>query len=217
MHSFVLTSHRTNAANKVSLRTYPLRSQLASPITIIDAILSTCAVQPTFSPVTSGSGYNKKEYIASILGAANPVRELITEAHSLFGGDSSVASLLSVGAGHPGVLFLAPDGGANLHAVMHNMMNDCEQRAQEMERQIGRVGIYFRFSVEQGMQNDCLGPVVDPGQVVAQTESYMADHMTEEKISGFVQNFDAATRLITLDQLGMFLFLSLFNIALIVP
>jgi hypothetical protein len=41
---------------------------------------------------------------------------------------------------------------------MRAMMNDCDERAQEIERQISGVGIYFRFSVEQGMQNNRLGP-----------------------------------------------------------
>jgi hypothetical protein len=149
------------------------------------------------------------EYIGTSLGATNPVREVITEAHSLFGGDCGVASLLSLGTGHPGVISF-PSGGGDLNSVMLDMMNDCEQRAQEIERQIGRVGIYFRFSVEQGMQSNLLGPVADPNQVVAQTKNYLAEQRIGEKIGDFIQNFDTATRLITLDQLGMFTALHIF-------
>jgi hypothetical protein len=143
------------------------------------------------------------EYIGASLGATNPIREVITEAHSLFGGDSGVASLLSLGTGHPGVISFPSGDGVDLSKVMRDMMNDCEQRAQEIERQIGRVGIYFRFSVEQGMQNDLLGPVADPNQVVAQTKNYLAEQRIGEKIGDFIRNFDTATRLITLNQLGM--------------
>jgi hypothetical protein len=128
---------------------------------------------------------------------------VITEAHSLFGGDSGVASLLSLGTGHPGVISFPSGGGGDLNSVMLDMMNDCEQRAQEIERQIGRVGIYFRFSVEQGMQSNLLGPVADPNQVVAQTKNYLAEQRIGEKIDEFIYNFDTATKLITLDQLGM--------------
>jgi hypothetical protein len=191
----------TNAASKVSLRSYSARGHLPSTITVIEAILATCAAPPRFSSVTSGSGYNKKEYIGPSFGSTNPVREVITEAHSLFGGDSGIASLLSLGTGHPGVISFPSSGGADLHGMMRDMMSDCEQRAQEIEQQIGRVGIYFRFSVEQGMQSDHLGPVADPSQVMAQTESYIADHRTSEKISEFIQYFDTSTRHVTLDQL----------------
>jgi hypothetical protein len=99
--------------------------------------------------------------------------------------------------------------------VMLDMINDCEQRAQEIERQIGRVGIYFRFSVEQGMQKDRLGLVAEPSQVVAQTQSYIADERIGEKIGEFIRSFDTAARLITLDQLGRFTSLRVSHIFLI--
>jgi len=144
------------------------------------------------------------EYIGPSFGGSNPIREVITEAHTLFGGDSGVASLLSLGTGHPGVISFPSDDGVDLNKVMRDMMNDAEQREQELERQVGRVGIYFRFSVEQGMQSDLLGPVADPSQVVAQTKNYLAEQRIGEKIGDYIRNFDTAARLITLDQLGMF-------------
>jgi len=158
-----------------------------------------------FSPVSSGSGYRKKEYIGAGLGANNPVRELITEAHSLFGGASSVACLLSLGNGHPGIISIASDeGDVSLHRL-RDLMNDCEQRAQEMEQQIGRAGIYFRLSVEQGMQTEYPGQATDPSWILAQTESYLADSETSEKIGTFVQNINSSSTLATLDQLSMYL------------
>ena len=83
-------------------------------------------------------------------------------------------------------------------------MNDCEQRAQEMGQQIGRAGIYFRFSVEQGMQTEYPGQAADPSWILAQTESYLEDHETSEKIGAFVQNINSSSNLATLDQLSMF-------------
>jgi hypothetical protein len=120
MHSFVLASLRTDAANKVCLRSCPVRSQLSSVITVIEAVLATCAVPPRFSPVTTGSGYNAVEYISASFGATNPVLEVITETHSLFGGDPGVASLLSLGTGHPGVISFPSGDGADLNRVMHD-------------------------------------------------------------------------------------------------
>jgi hypothetical protein len=144
-----------------------------------------------------------REYIASS-GAANPIHEAITEAHLLFGGDSSIASLLSLGTGHPGILTLPSSGGeAALHRIMRDMMDDCEQRAQEIEQRIGRVGIYSRFSVEQGMQNDHPGKPADVAWIVTQTEDYLVRHEIGEKLDVFVQIFGAQTELITLDQLSL--------------
>jgi len=145
-------------------------------------LLVTCAVAPRFSSVTSGSGYDKVEYIGASLGATNPVREVITEAHTLFGGDSGVASLLSLGTGHPGVISFPSGDGVDLSKVMRDMMNDCEQRARRLSAD-RRVGIYFRFSVEQGMQSNHLGPVADLNQVMAQTKNYLAEQRIGERLT----------------------------------
>jgi hypothetical protein len=143
-----------------------------------------------------------REYIAAS-GAANPIHEVITEAHLLFGGDSSVASLLSLGVGHPGIITLPSAGGeATLHRIMRDMMDDCEQRAQEIEQRIGRVGMYSRFSVEQGMQNDHPRGPVDAAWIVAQTEDYLTQHGTGEELDLFLKAFGAQPGLITLDHLS---------------
>ena len=144
-----------------------------------------------------------REYVAAS-GAANPIHEVITEAHLLFSGDSNVSCLLSLGTGHPGILTLPSAGGdATLHRMMRDMMHDCEQRAQEIEQRIGRVGIYSRFSVEQGMQTDHPGGPVDAAWILAQTEDYVSRHETGEKLDLFAQIFGAQTGLITLDQLSL--------------
>jgi hypothetical protein len=166
-------------------------------------VLATCATQPEFAPLSSGSGFKLREYIAAS-GAANPIHEVITEAHRLFGGDSSVSCLLSLGIGHPGIVTFPSAGGEDtVHKIMRDMMHDCEQCAQEIEQRIGRVGIYSRFSVEQGMQNDHSGGPVDPAWILAQTEDYLTRHDTEEKMDVFMQIFSAQTGPITLDQLSL--------------
>jgi hypothetical protein len=166
-------------------------------------VLATCATQPDFIPLSSGSGFKIREYIAAS-GAANPIHEVINEAHLLFGEDSSVSCLLSLGTGHPGIITLPSAGGeATLHRMMRDMMDDCEQRAQEIEQRIGRVGIYSRFSVEQGMQNDHPGGPIDAAWILAQTEEYLTRRETGEKLDIFAQIFGAQTGLITLDQLSL--------------
>ncbi|KIM20375.1 hypothetical protein M408DRAFT_138671 [Serendipita vermifera MAFF 305830] len=199
---FVVASLRSNIETNVCLRTYPIRNQPSSNITIIEAVLATCATQPTFSPVPFGARYKKREYIAAGFGANNPVREVIGEAHSLFGEASTVASLLSLGTGHPGIISWPLDSSElGLHTTIRDVMNDCEQRAQEIEERIGRVGIYSRFSVQQGMQKGHPGQVVDPEWITTQTESYLNEHHSGNKLDRFVKNATAKIGSISLDQL----------------
>jgi hypothetical protein len=201
-----------NATSKVVLRTYPVRREVPSTITVTDAALASCSAQPDFAPVSSGPEYNRKVYVAA---ANNPVSDVITEAHELFGGDSSVAFLLSLGTGHPGTIPVPPDGNVDIHRLMRDIMNDCEQQAQEIERRLGRVGIYFRFSVQHGMQNIHGGQATDPSWISSQTETYLSDQRTSENIDALLQAFISPKKHVTLGQLGEFissLVLSLFLI-----
>lgn len=86
--------------------------------------------------------------------------------------------------------------------MMRDMMNDAEQRAQEIQQQIGRIGIYTRFSVDQGLQRDQMDQIDDLGWIVAQTEAYLARPETSEKLSAFVKTMGSQIGLITLDQLS---------------
>jgi len=203
--SFVMASYCASTTTKAVLRSYAVRRLRPSPITVIDAVLATCAAYPDFSHVESGSGPSRRDYMATdIVGASNPVREVITEALDLFGGDTSVAFLLSLGTGHPGAIPIPADGGVDPYQIMRRRLNDCEKTAQEIERQIGPVGIYFRFSVEQGMQGSLADQAAGPGWLPAQAEAYLSDVGTSSRIDRLIGNFDAASRYITLDQLGMF-------------
>jgi hypothetical protein len=202
-----VASLSASATSKVVLRTYQVRSQVPFTITVVDAALASCSAQPDFAPVSSGSGYKKKVYVAAGLGASNPVSDVITEAHELFGGDSSVAFLLSIGAGHPGTIPVPPDSEVDIHKLLRDMMNDCEQRAQEVERRLGRVGIYFRFSVQQGMQDIHGGQVTDPSWISSQTEAYLLDQKASANLDAFLQTFGAPKKHVTLGQLGESVFL----------
>jgi hypothetical protein len=202
-----VASLSASITSKVVLRTYLVRSQVPSSITVIDAVLASCSAQPDFAPVSSGSGYKRKVYVAAGLGANNIVSDVITEAHELFGGDSSVAFLLSLGTGHPGTIPVPPDGNLDIYRLTRDMMNDCEQRAQEVERRLGRVGIYFRFSVQHGMQNIHGSQVTDPSWIASQTNAYLSDQRTSENIDALLQAFNSQKKHVTLGQLGEFIFL----------
>ncbi|KAG8817631.1 hypothetical protein FRC17_011139, partial [Serendipita sp. 399] len=86
---FVIARPRLNVQGIATFRTYRTRAERPMPITIVDAVLATCAAQPAFLPVTIGTEDRKMDYIGAILGASNPIRELISEAHALFGGSAS--------------------------------------------------------------------------------------------------------------------------------
>lgn len=113
-----------------------------------------------------------------------------------------MASLLSLGSGNPGVITLPSDGGElDIYRAIRDVMNDCTEIAREMKLKIGRSGIYFRFSVEQGMQNDYPSQAMDPGWIVAQTESYLEENT--DQLEAFTKDKNIPTNIVTLGQLSM--------------
>jgi hypothetical protein len=198
----VVATPRANVGHTVHFRTYPVRTELPSVITVIDAVLATCASQPAFAPVSFGARHKKQEYIGDV-GVNNPVRDVISEAQMFFGGDTSVDSILSVGCGHPGVISMASNGDATaLQAVLQDIILDCERRAQEVQEQIGHLGVYFRFSVEQGMQRSQPTSAHDLSWIATQTEVYLTGTGVSSKLEELLKSWDAGIGVITLDQLS---------------
>lgn len=168
---FVVATVRLNVRSPVRLRTYPVHNDLPSDITVVDAALATCASQPEFLPLSFGAWYDVQEYIGTGLGAHNPIYQVVTEARSFFRGERKVSLLLSLGTGHPGIIALE-DKDNSLYQLMHDMLRNSEQEAQEMQRQMAQPK-YFRFSVEQGMQKiDSRAKIID--WIYAQTSAYLS-------------------------------------------
>lgn len=200
---FTLASPRVNVGHKVYFRTYLARHQPPSGITIVDAVLATCASQPEFLAASIGSGFGKREYVSSDLCASNPVRQVIAEAYSHFEGVPNIGLLLSLGSGHPGIVSLSPNGGSDmLHHLMQGLLVDSQQRAQEIQEKMDRVGTYFRFSVEQGMQRNQPVDSEELEWIAAQTDSYLAGPDISRRIDECVERLSTQLGLVPLNQPG---------------
>lgn len=179
---FVLATLSLNSTDSVYLRTYHVATDPPTGITVVDAALATCAFPSEFLPVSVGTGYEKLEYVSAGLRASNPIRQVITETYSYFGGDSRIGLLLSIGSGHPGTLSLTEDDSSDaLGQLMRGVLLDCEKQAQEVQQWMGKFDIYFRFSVEQGMQNT---PTLagELGWISAQTSGYLSQPDTIKRV-----------------------------------
>lgn len=205
--SFVVTTPRINVNSKVKFRTYHTRIETASPVTVIEALTATCATPPAFEYVSFGPIHCRQEYISGVVGAANPIRELIAEAYGKFREDARAATIVSFGSGNLGILASPIDGDTNSWAkITHSIAIDCEQAAQEIESQMGHLGIYFRFSVEQGLQdvyNDITG---DLGRMTAQACAYLEEQAISRRIDHCVKSLRLRQGMSTLGQLSKHIF-----------
>jgi hypothetical protein len=126
---------------------------------------------------------NERTYIGADLGANNPVGELLSEASALFGANSKVAILLSLGSGHPGTISMPITDETRKSDIYRQIISDSEVLAEEIKKRVENAGIYFRFSVRQGMQKNDSTTSDEPGWIFAQASSYMKDEETITVVS----------------------------------
>jgi hypothetical protein len=153
-----------NLGVPIVLRNHDIKDTLTPDITIMDAILSTCASPALFAAVKVEEGLWDHNYVSADQGLPNPTREVIKAAYQVFGEEEYVACLLNLGAGNLGVIRVSSEAGARdgmgsngrngsmAEAAAKRIAEDPERVAREMDEEIGTTGLYFRFSVEQGMQ-----------------------------------------------------------------
>jgi hypothetical protein len=79
---------------------------------------------------------------------------------------------------------------------------DCEEKAREIQEQIDQEGIYFRFSVDQGMQSDLGANVDELGWIASQTAAYLANLDTVKKIGDCVESMATGVAKISLSLLS---------------
>src|ERR1700761_1163867 len=138
--SFVIATPKANMNTKVKLRTYRSRVEQSLDITLVDAILATCATQPTFLPISIGPELNRQELVGGAMGTANPCRELILEAQNKFTRAAQLSTIISVGSGQLGAISGVTKDSEWMD-VLRSMVERCERTAQEIEAQIGHFDI----------------------------------------------------------------------------
>ncbi|PVF94750.1 hypothetical protein CPB86DRAFT_765176 [Serendipita vermifera] len=193
---FVVATRKSNVSSKIKFRTYPVRNERNVDITVVDAVLATCASQPSFLPVPVGQRLRQQEYIGAEMGANNPCKEVIAETYGLFGGKRHVASLLSLGSAHPGPISLSHGSD-----YLHQLMTSCEEIAQDIDMQMGHLGIYHRFSVNQAIQRDEPKDYTEMGHILSLTEVYLEDAETSRKVDNCIESMRLRQGLASLEQL----------------
>jgi hypothetical protein len=143
--------------------------------TIAEAIVASLANPPLFTPISISNEVTKSEYISGDLKLSNPTRTIVSEACEMFGEESRVACLMSIGSGDPGVLSVPDDSDLETwNQFLETSIKDSEQKAEEIECQIGHLGLYHRFSVIRGLEQDKDGSTLYAGDAMTHAMVYLA-------------------------------------------
>jgi hypothetical protein len=197
---YAATSARIN--HPQAFRTYPSRGSSLNP-TIVEAISATMAVPSHFSPVKIGPHLRQQAFIGGALGANNPTRELLKEASTVFGSESRVAQITSIGSGIHPVLFVSSETNeADLSRLLKDIATDCEAVAQELHTRLYRIKAYLRLNVERGMEDIAMEDWSELGAIESHTGAYIAVASISESIDISLRHLRERIGTVTLGQVS---------------
>jgi predicted acylesterase/phospholipase RssA len=173
------------------LRSYN-SNKLAVRATILQAALATSAATTYFEPVTIGA----RKFADGGLGANNPVDEVEGEASNIWCSNTGelkplVKCLLSIGTGKTGKKAIEDNVLKFLSGTLVELAAQTEHTEKKFIakwRQHFDEKRYFRFNVDQGLQNVGMAEYRDQGAIEAATDGYL-DHQGQEfRVRDCVQN-----------------------------
>ncbi|KAL5631718.1 hypothetical protein ACGC1H_007280 [Rhizoctonia solani] len=171
-------------------RSYTVTTNPGPDCAIWQALYATMAHPDLFKSIDIVESSVPQSFVGGELGCSNPLAHVLTEVERLYPG-RQVASVISIGTGHTRTIQVP--SSSRWHRtqdviVMKDMATDSERVAEEMMiRFQGTNGVYFRFNVDQGMQNVRDGSWERVGETMQHTKAYLQKSETNQKIEEAVR------------------------------
>jgi len=166
------------------------------------------SVAPTFFKRIE-IGRRKQPFIDGGMGRNNPSQVVLDEANVVFK-SRPFGCLISIGTGQPKVINIQKPGlfqqilPLDVINALQAIATDCETTHQEMLRRFANLpNTYFRFNVEQGLQEVKLSEWEKLGHVEAHTVQYMKGQEVEKRIQELVTIIKTPQSQLFLEQLSM--------------
>lgn len=191
MNSFVCaTSKDLNGVDRLRAFSYPWKGSIAC--TICEAALATSAASGFFEAVEIDDCL----FVDGALGANNPVEQVENEASDFWCRETGelkplVKCFLSIGTGNPGKKPVQDRVDKFLSETIVGMATETEKAAGLFIRrwkQHYNTGAYFRFNVDQGLQDVGLEEHDKRGTIKMATRQYMDDGPQEKSVRELVTN-----------------------------
>jgi hypothetical protein len=205
---FAMSKYNMNAGIPCIIRSYQAQTDRIGDCTIWEALRATTAHPDLFKSVDIGDQYMRESFVDGSLGCSNPLVHILEEAKKLYPGQE-VASILSIGAGHPRTIQIPKSSPfqrvlpVNAITAMKDIATDSERVAHEMAQRFSRTSdVYFRFSVDQGMQSVGIGEWERLPEVNAHTRAYMQQVQCDKTLNLAVNVIRTGKGVISTAQIG---------------
>ncbi|PVG01072.1 hypothetical protein CPB86DRAFT_753787 [Serendipita vermifera] len=196
---FLTTVLSTGVNTCFKLRTYISREASGLPVSIVDAVLASCASHPLHTIAT----IDGMTVVGGNLGFSNPTKELLTEALHLYGKDAHVSSVISLGLGRPPPMAFPT---AEIHQqeqwnrFLLQIVTDGESVSRELLARVYHLGIYFRFSTPNTSFGHHANYNSHGGSEFENIHTYIAD--SSPNLDHCVSVLKNSLGVVTLDQLN---------------
>ncbi|KAG8690041.1 hypothetical protein FRC09_012163, partial [Ceratobasidium sp. 395] len=177
---FAMSEYNLNASTPRIFRSYRVPKNEMPNCPIWQALRASMAHPELFKSIRVGDNSSIAEsLIGGDVACSNPTAHVLTEVSALYP-EGHISSIICIGAGHARTIEIPRSNPlhrvmpTNVLIAMKNVATDSERVAQEMaERFQHTPDVYFRLSVDQGMQNASLSQWQNHGEAVAHTRAYM--------------------------------------------
>ena len=199
-------------------RSYQAPKNKTFNCTIWEAARATTAAPTFFKRIVIGDPGASQPYIDGGMGCNNPIAQVLEEAELMFP-DRQVACIISIGAGQADTIRIPKPRGLqrmfplDVVRAMQGIATDCERSAQVIARRFqGTPDVYFRFNVEQGLQNVGLAQWDLLDKVNAHTAQYIRTAEVDQKLAAAVAAIQARPNVVSTAKIGtvlVFFYLSM--------
>lgn len=120
--------------------------------TILEAICASWAIPDHIASIHIGPQGRQEELLSATTAFNNPTQVAIKEIESIFGSESHISCLLSLGSGQHGVVSVDDMMPASRMQAARIAM-ESERIDEDIRRRIGDLRVYYRFSVDIGLDD----------------------------------------------------------------
>lgn len=204
---FVCAMPALNTAFPRRFRNYHVGEHESYNCTIWEAGRATSAAPTFFKRIEIGG----EDFVDAGLGCNNPIKEVISEARLVFGEEGKVDCIVSIGTGKSGVVgFDEPTGFQKLLPlalvdVLRKIATESSKTAEDIQKRYAdATDLYFRFDVDQGLQDVGLDEWKRLKAVQTHTIAYTMEDEVNRKINRAIATLTgkASPRPYSLSQLG---------------
>jgi predicted acylesterase/phospholipase RssA len=187
-----MTAFNMTAGIPRLFRTYKAPAHANPNCTIWEAARATSAAPTFFDRITISELGIGQPFIDGGLGRNNPTAQVLEEAKLIFG-SRQVACIVSIGTGQTHPPGIPPPNvfqrvvPLDVVRALQGIATDCDGTAQEISRRFtGTTNVYFRFNVEQGLQNVGIAQWERLAEVMAHTGAYMSMAEVDQSLTAVV-------------------------------